>query len=125
MFSLPERTGLLRGRVRGLKVGGIEAFGEPTVYVGKQSACFVVPALSFAEARQTRGCSEFQGFAQLVLRGSNRLTEPVLSPLLMRPEQRKFAVEAQQFGLLTKLIAPLGKGQALISASLASSGRPA
>ena len=74
----------------------------------------MVPALSFAEARQTRGCSEFQGFAQLVLRGSNRLTEPVLSPLLMRPEQRKFAVEAQQFGLLTKLIAPLGKGQALI-----------
>jgi hypothetical protein len=28
----------------GLKVGGIEAFGEPTVYVGEQSACFVVSA---------------------------------------------------------------------------------
>jgi len=28
----------------GLKVWGIEAFGEPTVYVGEQSACFVVSA---------------------------------------------------------------------------------
>jgi hypothetical protein len=26
------------------KVWGIEAFGEPTVYVGEQSACFVVSA---------------------------------------------------------------------------------
>ena len=27
-----------------LNVWGIEAFGEPTVYVGEQSACFVVSA---------------------------------------------------------------------------------
>ena len=27
-----------------LKVWGVEAFGEPTVYVGEQSACFVVSA---------------------------------------------------------------------------------
>src|SRR5262249_39617298 len=100
----------------GLKVGGIEAFSEPTVYFGEQSACFVVPALLFAEARQTCGRSELPGFAELELRGCDCLTKAVLSSaLFVRPRQQcKFAVEAQQFGLLTELIAPLGKDQALV-----------
>ena len=37
-----------------------------------------MPALSFVEARQTCGRSQFPGFAQLELRGSDRLTKAVL-----------------------------------------------
>jgi hypothetical protein len=58
-----------------LKAGGIEAFGEPAVYVGEHFARFLVPTPLFTEAGQAYRCSEFPGFAQLEPRRSDRPAE--------------------------------------------------
>ena len=74
-----------------------------------------MPTLLLAKTRQTCSRSEFPSFAQLVPRGSDRLTEVFFGLPFMRPgQQRKFAFEAEQFGLLAELVAPLGNAQTLI-----------
>src|SRR6266436_409628 len=75
---------LVQQRLRLLKVGRVEAFGEPAVDRHEDIAGFGAPALVVPKAREVGGGAQFPPLGALLLSGGYRLAKACISKIQVR-----------------------------------------